>query len=106
MSNEENKIYIFVKGNKGKYAYIITNKNFDKIHSVLQKEVKDKDGNALYPIQSDREAMIKSLKYIIENESNNIPDNPIVHLITNLETNYEVAVGVEKPREATCNFKK
>lgn len=105
MSGNENSIYIFVKGNKGRFAYEITDYQFNTLHSDVDKNLTNQDGSELWQNSADFEAMIASLKYIVSHKgTNGIPDKPIIFVFTTFENNYQVASEIKKPN-ATYKYK-
>lgn len=99
MSPNERNIYLFVKGHKGRYAYVICCKTFEILHECLVKNVLDDKGNELWMINCDIKAMLDGIDFIANSrEKNGVPKEPIVNVITSFEENYELALGRSKPR--------
>ena len=97
MSDNENTVYVFVKGNKGKCAYEITDTFGAVLHSQRFDDLKDDQNKPLYQSHSDWLAVIKSLEYVRDNRgNNNIPTEPMIFIFTTYENNYFVATGLMK----------
>src|SRR5579885_687903 len=92
-NNKQNHLYVFVKGNKGKGGYEITDTDFNPIHSDVVE-----NGETASPYLMDLQAIEKSLEYIIDNKGNNgIPNEPVIFIFTTFENNYHVAAGIKEP---------
>ncbi|MFI4938295.1 MAG: hypothetical protein ACHQJ6_07300 [Candidatus Berkiellales bacterium] len=89
MSDNQNVIYVFVKGNKGRGAYYISNHDQHvELHSDVLEDLIE-DGKELNSTQSDFETIIHSLKYIGENQGkNNTPKKPAIFIYTSFESVY------------------
>lgn len=102
MSDNKNTVYIFVKGNKGRASYEITNVSGDVLHSTVIERIEDKSGAPLWPIESDWVAIINGLKYVSDGRGvNSMPEQPIVFIFTTYENTYHVAnhmKGTVKPK--------
>ncbi|HAT1811122.1 TPA: hypothetical protein I8Y95_000598 [Legionella pneumophila] len=92
MSKNASVIYIFVKGNKGKFAYEITDNNFEILYQNRDDHVLNDKNEELSPIHSDVKAMIASLEYVKNHRGKNgIPENPVSFLFTTFENNFHIA---------------
>lgn len=86
MSASKDKLYVFVKGNKGVGGFLITGPDFEEIH----KDTVDGDSHT-HQLYMDLSAMEKSLEYIIAHRGKDqIPKQPVVCIYTTFENNYEV----------------
>jgi hypothetical protein len=94
MSNKQNHLYVFVKGNKGIGGYEITDTDFKPIHS----DIVEKQDTPSPPLM-DLKAIEKSLEYIKDNRGKNtIPKKPVIFIFTTFENNYHVAAGLKAPQ--------
>lgn len=94
MSISKDKLYVFVKGNRGIGAFLITGADFKEIHK--DTVVRDSDVHQLY---MDLYAMEESLKYIIQHRGKGqIPIRPVVCIYTTFENNYEI-MSLKEPKE-------
>lgn len=99
MSDNINRVYSFVKGNKGKAGFLITDNNFNVLHSDVVESITH-CGTQYSPLHSDYKAVIESLNYLIVNRGkNSIPLAPVVFIFTNTENNYQIAIDKAKPRK-------
>jgi hypothetical protein len=93
-NNKHNHLFVFVKGNKGKGAFEITDSDFNQQHAASIDE-----GQTL-PYLMDLKAIEKSLEYIKDNRGKNgIPKEPVIFIFTTFETNYKVAAKIIKPQK-------
>lgn len=100
MSDNVNRIYAFVKGNKGKAGFLIADNNFNVLHRDIVESV-TVDGTQYSPLHSDYKAVIESLNYLIANRGkNSIPLEPVVFIFTNTENNYQIAIDAVKARKS------
>lgn len=88
MSKNPNRLHIFTKGNKYLGGYIITSGTGEKVGECTLNETQEES-----PFYSEFEAIISSLKYVIENKENNIPKTPSVFIFTNEENKFDVDSG-------------
>lgn len=66
MTDNVNRIYAFVKGNKGKAGFLIADNDFNVLHRDVVESV-DINGTQYSPLLSDYKAVIESLNYLIAN---------------------------------------
>ncbi len=97
MSN--NTIYVFVKGHKNKYAYIIVDSHFKAFDSAVSKEVTEN-----IPSYCDWHAMIDALNFIQANKGKSLPEDPVVKIFTSYEKNFDVASGLDKSNKFAGMF--
>lgn len=101
--NNQDAIYVFVKGNKGKFAFIIVEHKFEQI--LHQSDSINASKDDLNPTYSDWEAMTKSLEYINANKGKDgIPLAPVVTIFTSYEQNYRIANGQSEAKAFKNNF--
>jgi hypothetical protein len=100
--NKSNNLYVFVKGNKGKGAFEITDSEFKPVHSAIVNE------NNISPHLMDLKAIEMSLEYIRDNRGKDgLPDQPVTFIFTTFENNYHIAAELKEPKEHnTIKFKK
>lgn len=102
--NNPNSLYVFVKGNKGKGAFEITNSQFEAIHSGIVEDKK-----IFSPLLMDLNAIIKSLEEIRDNRGKDgFPNQPVIFIFTTYENNYHIAAGLKETEgnKKTAEFKK
>jgi hypothetical protein len=96
----KDSINIFVKGNKGKYAYEIKDKEGNQLYISFKENVVDSYGNHLWPNNTDFEAIISSLKFIKSSRGKNyIPQDPAISIYTTFENNYQVANEIKDAKK-------
>lgn len=99
MADNIYRIYAFVKGNKGKAGFLITDNNFNVLHKDVVESISI-DGTQYLPLYSDYKAVIACLNYLIANRGkNSIPLAPVVFIFTNTENNYQIAIDTVKARK-------
>ncbi|KTD02021.1 hypothetical protein [Legionella feeleii] len=104
MANDDS-IFVFVKGNKAKFAYEITDSHFNELHHYI-KANQSNNGKPTSPIESDFLAIEDSLFYIKQNRGNGfIPANPVVKVFTSYEKNYEICSTLNKPDKFSQKLK-
>lgn len=85
--SSESKLYVFVKGFKGKGAFEITDANFTPItDQIIEGEQNES------PQSMDRKAILSSLEYI-KNNAKKFPKDPVIFIFTTYENNYEIATA-------------
>jgi hypothetical protein len=106
MSKNENVIYIFVKGNKGKFASEITDSNFVSLHTIVKRDLLDGKKERMSAIHADIQAMIITLEYIKENRGKNkIPSEPVTFIFTTFENNFHIANQLKNPDKCKDKIK-
>jgi hypothetical protein len=94
MSHNPDVIYIFVKGNKGRGAFVITNSTGIPL---CQKIVEDLE-TELSPIHADWAVINKALEYVKVNiNKNGIPKEPVIFVFTTYENVYQVLAHIKNP---------
>lgn len=90
----------FVKGNKGKYAFEIKDREGKQLYISLKENVNDLQGMPMWQNNTDFEAIIACLKFIKENRGKNkIPFDAAISIYTTFENNYQVACGIKKAQK-------
>lgn len=98
MKNNDEKIFIFVKGRMGRYAYRITTGDYVEISSEIKEEILE-NGKEKWQMDCDADAIIDSLMYVLDNTGKDgIPCTPIVHIITTYELLSQIASGEKKSK--------
>lgn len=106
MSKNQDVVYIFVKGNKGRFAYEITDHKFKDIYQSVKTDILNDKNEKMYPINTDMQAMLESLNYVKDNRGKNkIPIHPVVFLFTTFELNFHVANALKNPDKNKENVK-
>ncbi|WP_454785390.1 hypothetical protein [Legionella sp. WA2024007413] len=99
MNGNINRIYIFVKGNKGKAGFLIADNNFNEIYKDVVESFSS-EGKLFSALHSDYKAVVESLNYVkIHRGNNSIPVAPVVFVFTNTENNYHVSIDSAKARK-------
>ena len=92
MSNNERALYVFVKGNLGRGAYIITDSKGNQLQAKVLEDLNDESGKMLGPYRTDRDTLINSLEFIRDNRNKNgIPEKPIIFAYSTFENNYHMS---------------
>lgn len=98
MSMNESTVYVFVKGNKGKCAYEVTDTFGTVIQSQIFDNLKDDQGAPLYQSHSDWLAAIKALEFIRDNRGRSkVPEEPMIFIFTTYENIYHIASTLKNP---------
>ncbi|MFW2571281.1 hypothetical protein [Legionella sp. 29fVS95] len=96
MSNNSATVFVFVKGNLGRYGYLVSDCDFNILYEKVEEDILNDEGIKKSPIHTDYEAIIKSLDYIYEHRGmDNIPSQPTIFLYTSFENNYHVCLTVK-----------
>lgn len=107
MSKNPDTIHLFVKGNKGSCAFIITEPDGTEIFDQIISGLKDSSGNDLHQTHADWEAVILGLEYIQANRGKGkIPRDPSVKIFTTFEPVYQTAVTQTNPSSIPDIFKR
>lgn len=94
--NKQNHLYVYVKGHKGRGAFVVTDSHFNPQYS--EPIVAEEDSKQT-PLLMDLKAIERSLEYIKDNRGKGtIPKEPVISVFTTYENNYHVASGLKKPQ--------
>lgn len=105
MSNNPSDLFVFVKGNKGKCAYFISDNNFAELYKTVEDGIHDAQGNPKPPAHTDYEALIKSLEYIEQHRGRGgIPGSPVVFVYSSVENNSHVFASLKNPNPSKTHM--
>lgn len=105
MSTNNSDLFVFVKGNLGRCAYLISDNNFNELYKTIEDDIHTIKGKPSPPAHTDYEAIIKSLEYIEEHRGvDNIPPNPVVFIYSNFENTYHLCSTLKNPNPAKTHM--
>lgn len=90
----ERRLHIFTKGHKNLDSYIITSGRGENISECIITENQEE-----IPFYSELNAVISSLKHVVENKEGTIPDNPHIFIYTNVENKADVDAEKKNPQK-------
>ncbi|MFO1257246.1 MAG: hypothetical protein U1E78_02320 [Gammaproteobacteria bacterium] len=101
MSDNDEVLFIFVKGHKGRGGFVITNANCEFIFEDTVENLVDDKGLPLWPVHTDWKTINSSLEYVKNNKgSGNLPSDPTVCVFTSYENAYHILSGQKDINES------